>query len=114
MSHSVNSSERELSGQGGIDMEIVSGHEALICRGHEVEGPICEHRLWTAVLVQAVEDWRGDRIRSKREAEKFLFEDHKDFETVCAGAGIEPSSFRARLRRLCSIETAPRQVQLAA
>ncbi|MFZ0334469.1 MAG: hypothetical protein WBG29_01540 [Candidatus Acidiferrales bacterium] len=97
-----------------MDMEIVSGREALICRGNEVEGPICEQRLWTAVLVQALEDWRGDRIRTRREAEKFLFEDHKDFETVCAGAGIDPSSFRARLRRLNSAGTAPQPVQLAA
>lgn len=111
----MNGSARELSGPDrGIDMEIVNGREALICRGQEVEGPIGEQRLWTAVLVQALEEWRGDRIRSKREAEKFLFEDHKDFETVCAGAGIEPSSFRSRLRRLRSVETAPRPVQLAA
>ncbi len=95
-------------------MEIVSGREVLICRGNEVEGPICEQRLWTAVLVQALEDWRGDRIRSKREAEKFLFEDREDFETVCAGAGIDPSSFRARLRRLSSVGTAPQPLQLAA
>jgi hypothetical protein len=95
-------------------MKIVTGREALICRGQEVEGPIGEQRLWTAVLLQAVEDWRGDRIRSKREAEQFLFEDHKDFETVCAGAGIDPSSFRSRMRRLCSVGAAPQHVQLAA
>jgi hypothetical protein len=95
-------------------MEIVSGREALICRGNEVEVRICEQGLWTAVLLRALKDWRGDRIGSRREAEKFLFEDHKDFETVCAGAGIDPSSFRARLRRLSSVGTAPQPVQLAA
>jgi len=71
----------------------------LICRADEIEGPIGEKRLWVAVLLQAVEDWRSDRISTQREAEKFLFHNHADFETVCAGAGIEASSFRARLSR---------------
>lgn len=81
-------------------MEIVSGRNALICRGNEVENPINEQKLWAAVLAQALEDWRGDRISRKRDAEQFLFEDQKDFETVCMRAGIDPSSFRARLRRM--------------
>ena len=72
----------------------------LICRTNEIEGPIGEKRLWVAVLLQAVEDWRSDRISARRDAEKFLFHSHADFERVCAGAGIEASSFRARLCRL--------------
>lgn len=80
-------------------MEIVSGRDALICRGNETEKPINEQKLWAAVLAQALEDWRGDRVSRKRDAEQFLFEDQKDFETVCMRAGIDPSSFRARLRR---------------
>jgi hypothetical protein len=97
-----------------MDMEIASGRTALICRGNEVEGPICEQKLWVAVLTQALEDWRGDRISSKREAERFLFEDKKNFEVVCAGAGIDPSSFRARLQRLRSQQKSPQPAQLAA
>ena len=87
----------------------MGGREALICCGNEIEAPICEQRLWAAVLAQALEDWWGDRIRAKRDAEMFLFEDQKDFETVCAGAGIDPSSFRSRLRRFRGLETAPQQ-----
>ena len=95
-------------------MEIVSGRSSLICRGNEVEGPICEQKLWVAVLTQALEDWQGDRIRSKREAEWFLFEDKKDFETVCASAGIDPSSFRSRLQRLRGQQKSQQPARLAA
>jgi hypothetical protein len=83
-----------------MEMEIASGRDALICRGNEVEQPLCEQRLWVAVLAQAIEDWRGDRISRKRDAEQFLFEDQKDFEIVCTRAGIDPNSFRAQLCRM--------------
>jgi hypothetical protein len=56
------------------------------------EGFIAERRLWTAVLVMAVEDWRNGSLRSKRAAQQFLFEDDRDFEEVCAGAGLDPAS----------------------
>jgi hypothetical protein len=97
-----------------MDMEIASGRTALICRGDEVERPVCEQKLWVAVLTQALEDWQGDRITSKHQAETFLFEDKKDFETVCACAGIDPSSFRARLERLRSQQKPRQPAQLAA
>jgi hypothetical protein len=97
-----------------MTMETLTGRDALICRGNEVEAPICERRLWTAVLTQALEDWRGDRITAKREAERFLFEDERDFETVCAGAGLDPTSFRAQLCRLRATSIAPQPVKLAA
>ena len=77
-----------------------STDNTLICQSDEIEGPIGEKRLWVAVLLQAVEDWRSDRITTRREAEKFLFHSHVDFERVCTGAGIEASSFQARLCRL--------------
>ncbi|MHB8412951.1 MAG: hypothetical protein ACYDDI_13540 [Candidatus Acidiferrales bacterium] len=87
----------------------------LICRADEIEGPIGEKRLWVAVLLQAVEDWRSDRISTQREAENFLFHSHADFERVCAGAGIEASSFQARLARLRLRSAALPQIrQLAA
>lgn len=81
-------------------MGMVSGAETLICRGNEVEQPIAEQRLWVAVLAQALEDWQGDRLRSKREAQQFLFEDNKDFQIVCARAGIDSGAFRSQLLRL--------------
>jgi hypothetical protein len=43
---------------------------------------ISELRLWTAVLVHAVEDWRSGTLRARREAQDFLFNNDKDFETV--------------------------------
>lgn len=95
-------------------METLNGRDALVCRRHEVEDPISERRLWAAVLAQALEDWRGDRIRASQEAEEFLLEDHQDFETVCAGAGIDPSSFRARLHRLRCLRPTPQQLKFAA
>lgn len=64
------------------------------------EGAISERRLWTAVLVTAVEDWRRGTLRAKRAAQKFLFEDDHDFMEVCAGAGIDPSSFRSKLTKI--------------
>jgi hypothetical protein len=64
------------------------------------EDLIGENRLWTAVIVKAVEDWRTGSLRARREAQKFLFEDHRDFNDVCASAGLEPSRFRAQLLRI--------------
>jgi hypothetical protein len=59
-----------------------------------------ERRLWTAVLVKAVEDWRTGTIRARREAQKFLFEDAHDFAQVCASAGIDPDCFRSKLLKI--------------
>jgi hypothetical protein len=81
---------------------------------------ISERRLWTAVLLQALEDWNSSSIRRKREAEKFLFESAADFARVCMGAGLTPASVLSRLRRMQSVvrPTAPRvsldQIQVAA
>ena len=59
-----------------------------------------ERRLWTAVLLQAVQDWQSMSARSRREAEVFLFNSDADFETVCQSAGIDAGSFQSRLKRL--------------
>lgn len=61
---------------------------------------ISARRLWTAVLVQAVEEWRGGTLRARREAQDFLFNDIKDFATVCSGAGLDGEDFRARLAKV--------------
>jgi hypothetical protein len=67
---------------------------------HSAPELIAERRLWTAVIVHAVEDWLSGTLRDRREAQKFLFEDNTDFTQVCACAGIDPSSFRAKLLRV--------------
>jgi hypothetical protein len=61
---------------------------------------VAEHRLWTAVVVHAVYDWLYGTLRDRRDAQKFLFEENTDFCEVCAGAGIDPSSFRSKLLRV--------------
>lgn len=66
----------------------------------ETPGVVAERRLWTAVIVHAVQDWLSGTLRAKREAQTFLFEDSADFHQVCAGAGLDPSSFRSKLLRV--------------
>jgi hypothetical protein len=61
---------------------------------------ISERRLWTAVIVNAVEDWRTGSLRARREAQEFLFDNDKDFELVCSAAGLDWQDFRARLLRI--------------
>jgi hypothetical protein len=80
------------------------------------EEPIGERQLWTAVLLLAVEDWRQGSLKKRRQAQKFLFEDQDNFYRVCAGAGLEPESFRSRLMKIGrKIElSGPWQHQMAA
>lgn len=80
-------------------MERVVAEKGLICRGVELEGPIGEQRVWTAVLLQAVEDLQSMNIRLRRGAEQFLFQNRNDFDFVCSGAGISANTFRSRLKR---------------
>jgi hypothetical protein len=84
----------------GMDMEIISGRDAGIFRGDEIEVPFAERKLWVAVLAQALEDWQVDRLNARHEAEHFLLRDKKDFFMVCTRAGVDASSFRTRLNRL--------------
>ena len=69
-------------------------------REQVTEDCISERRLWTAVIVTAVEDWRSGSLRARREAQKFLFEDTADFEMVCASAGLDPATLRGRLLQI--------------
>ena len=59
-----------------------------------------ERRLWTAVLLPAVLDWRSNNMRARREAEKFLFKSPTELEGVCYRAGFDPTVFAAKLKRL--------------
>jgi len=71
------------------------------------EGRDPERRLWAAVLLQAVEDWRSNNMRAHRAAEAFLFNSGIDFETVCQGAGFDPVNFQSKLRRLRHVPAVP-------
>jgi hypothetical protein len=64
------------------------------------EDLIAERRLWTAVVVSAVEEWRSGSLRARREAQQCLFESDPDFELVCAGAGLDPNDMRSRLKKI--------------
>ena len=77
-----------------------AGSSRVELQNSVTEETISERRLWTAVIVNAVEDWRGGTLRARREAQDFLFNSDQDFEMVCAGAGLNPAGFRAKLLRL--------------
>jgi hypothetical protein len=84
----------------GIKAQGLSSGQSAV-----TEDLIGANRLWTAVIVKAVEDWRMGTLRARREAQKFLFEDDRDFFQVCASAGLDPNLFRTKLLKLgCRIE----------
>jgi hypothetical protein len=59
-----------------------------------------ETRLWQAVILSAVEDWVSGGLRTKREADAYLFDDQDDFPRVCESAGMDVGRIRSRLKRL--------------
>lgn len=59
-----------------------------------------EVRLWQAVIVTTIREWISGPLRSKRQAEEYLFQDQKDFPVVCQSAGIDADRLRAKLNRL--------------
>jgi hypothetical protein len=63
-------------------------------------GMVPETRLWQAVILSAVQDWVSGGLRTKRQAEVYLFEDQIDFPRVCESAGMDVNRLRAQLGRL--------------
>ena len=61
---------------------------------------VSEKRLWQAVLVTTIREWMCGPLRQQRQAEKYLFQDQKDFHAVCKSAGMDPDQLRAKLQRL--------------
>jgi hypothetical protein len=61
---------------------------------------VSEKRLWQAVLLATIQDWMWGPLRRKRQAEEYLFQDHKDFDAVCKSAGMDPDRLRSKLNRL--------------
>jgi hypothetical protein len=59
-----------------------------------------ETRLWQAVIVTTIQEWISGPLRSKRQAEEYLFQDQKDFQAVCQSAGLDADCLRAKLNRL--------------
>jgi hypothetical protein len=52
-----------------------------------------ETLLWRGVIARAIQDWLSKPLRSKREAERYLFEDSADLSSVCRSAGIDVGRF---------------------
>jgi len=65
-----------------------------------------EQKLWRAVIASTVQEWIHGPLRKQREAEQFLFSNHKDYRTVCYSAGIDPANFRNRLEKYRSSKNA--------
>lgn len=69
-------------------------------RRQEFDSGVPERKLWLAVIVQAMEEWRSGNLRRQREAEEFLFNCRKDFATVCSSAGIDDTCLLSKLTRV--------------
>jgi len=78
---------------------------AEMMQSREVEEGAVQ-KLWRAVIASTVEEWVNGPLRKKREAEQFLFEDNKDYRTVCFSAGINPEDLRGRLEKIRAREQA--------
>ena len=68
-----------------------------------------EKRMWQAVIVTAIQEWISGPLRSKRQAEEYLFQDQKDFPLVCQSAGMDAGRLRANLNRLRIQRAAPQK-----
>jgi len=59
-----------------------------------------EHRLWSAVIVNTVQEWLSGPLGLSQPAEQYLFHDEKDFPWVCESAGMNADRLRSRLVRM--------------
>ena len=88
------------------------GGKMSVTMFHSVEvEETAEQKLWRAVIASTVEEWVNGPLRRKREAEKFLFCDNHDFQTVCSSAGINPEDLRRCLEKFRSGETVDAQAR---
>ena len=56
--------------------------------------------LWRGVVARTIQDWLSKPLRSKREAERYLFENSADLSLVCQSAGIDIGQLRTRLNKV--------------
>lgn len=59
-----------------------------------------ETLLWRAVVARAIEDWLSKPLRSKHEAERYLFTNSRDLSLVCHSAEIDVVDLRTRLNKV--------------
>jgi hypothetical protein len=63
-------------------------------------GSVGESRLWQAVIVNAILDWKSGPLRLKNQAEDYLFQNQEDFRLVCHLAGMNAGRLRTKLAKL--------------
>jgi hypothetical protein len=86
------------------------GYAMSMLQGAEVAETAVQ-KLWRAVIASTVDEWVNGPLRKKREAEQFLFNDNKDYRTVCYSAGINPENLRGRLEKIRSRQPAESQAR---
>jgi len=92
--HNLMRSARNKKMNRGAESMFKSGIFHLHDRG------TAEEKLWRAVIAKTLEEWICGPLSFSRKAEKFLFEDNKDFQAVCSSAGMDPDRLRKRLQTI--------------
>lgn len=87
-------------------MEGTEGARKVQTATQGVTDSLGERRLWLAVVMQAVEEWRNGTLRNRRKAQEFIFDKPQDFEMVCANAGLDAGNLRSRLLKIGRMVTA--------
>src|SRR5579871_4767706 len=96
--HGLLASRMRYAQQGEVEMNIYQ--EAAKNATTDDVNEFSERRLWSAVLLQALEDWGSTNCRHRAEAEQFFFKNPEDFARVCRGAGLSPSGVLVRLEKM--------------
>jgi len=56
--------------------------------------------LWKSVIATTVKDWLSTSLRSKLDAERYLFQNSRDLSLVCELAGINVDHLRRCLNKV--------------
>jgi hypothetical protein len=59
-----------------------------------------ENLLWRGVIARTVQDWLSASMRSKGEAERYLFQNSADLSLVCDLAGLNVTYLRKCLHKV--------------
>jgi hypothetical protein len=59
-----------------------------------------EKLLWRGVIARTVQDWLSASMRSKCEAERYLFQNSADLSLVCDLAGLNVGYLRSCLNKV--------------
>jgi hypothetical protein len=59
-----------------------------------------ETALWRGVIARTIQDWLSKSLRTKRDAERYLFENSADLSLVCESAGINVERLRTCLNKV--------------